>query len=162
MNELNVKLDCNQYLYIETLGMLFVHCARLRKPWQDFEVPRLVADRKGCSDRVRRLELSKLISRAVRCAKRRYCTAEATRILQEFRDLNRLNNAHNSTDFPSRDQQCLPDYFTELLESVYASSADCPFPCKDSIRQFPRFSLIELNKALIQMSSYRCAHCFGI
>ena len=125
-------------------------------------MPRLVADRKGCSDRVRRLELSKLISRAVRCAKRRYCTAEATRILQEFRDLNRLNNAHNSTDFPSRDQQCLPDYFTELLESVYASRANCPMPYKDTIRQLPRFSLAELNKALIQMPSNRCADCFGM
>ena len=111
------------------------------KPWQDVEVRRLVADRKGCRDRVRRLELSKLILKAVRCAKRRYCTAEAKRILQEFRDLNRLQSVHNSPTSPSHDQQCSPDSFAELLESVYASSADCPSPCKDTIRQLPRFSL---------------------
>ena len=105
MNELNAKLDDNQDLTLETLGMLLVHCGSkckildsvpsCFKPWQDAEVRCLVADRKGCRDRVRRLELSKLILKAVRCAKRRYCTAEAKRILQEFLDLNRLNNVHN-------------------------------------------------------------------
>ena len=66
---------------------------------------RLIADRQGCRDRVRRLELSKLILKAVRCAKRRYCTAEAKRILQEFRDFNRLQSVHNSPTSPSHDQQ---------------------------------------------------------
>ena len=92
INELNAKLDDNQDLTLETLGMLLVHCASkckmpdsapsCCKPWQDVEVRRLVADRKGCRDRVRRLELSKLILKSVRCAKRRYCTAEAKRILK--------------------------------------------------------------------------------
>ena len=96
---------------------------------------RLIADRKGCSDRVRRLELSKLILKAVRFAERRYCTAETKRILQEFRDLNRLKGVHNSPTSPSHDQQCSPDSLTELLESVYTSSADCLYQCKDIIRQ---------------------------
>ena len=120
-DELNAKLADHPDLTLETLGMLLVHCASkcstpetspsCCKPWQDAEVKRLVAERKGCRDRARRLELSKLILKAVRCAKRRYCTAEAKRILQEFRDLNRLNMIHDSPTSLSHDQQCSPDSF---------------------------------------------------
>ena len=91
-DELNAKLSDHPDLTLETLGMLLVHCASkcttpetsqsCCKPWQDAEVKRLVAERKGCRDRARRLELSKLILKAVRCAKRRYCTVETKRILQ--------------------------------------------------------------------------------
>ena len=65
-------------------------------PWQDVEVRRLVANRKGCRDRVRRLKLSKLILQAVSYAKRRYCIEKAKRILQKFRNLNRLDRIDNS------------------------------------------------------------------
>ena len=54
--KLNAKLDDNQDLTLETLGMLLVHCASkckmpdsapsCCKPWQDAEVRRLVADRR--------------------------------------------------------------------------------------------------------------------
>ena len=139
--------------------MLLVHCASESnmpdsepsycKPWQDVEVCRLIADRKGCRDRVRRFHLCTFILKMFRCAKRRYCT-------------NRLKNIRNSPTSPSRDQQCSPDSFAELLESIYASSADCPSPCKEVIRQLPRISLVEFNMAFTQMLSNRCADCFGI
>ena len=71
INELNAKLDDNQDVTLETLNMLLVHCTlkykipdstpSCCKPWQDVEVRRLIADRKGCRNCVRRLELSKLI-----------------------------------------------------------------------------------------------------
>ena len=63
-------------------------------------------------------------------AKHTYYTAEAKRILQELRNLNRLNGVHDSPASPSHIQQYSPDSFAELLESVYASSANCHLRAK--------------------------------
>ena len=76
--------------------------------------------------------------------------------------MNSLNITLDSVSSLSHDQQCSPDSFADLLESVYASSADCPSPCKNTIRQLPRLSLIEFSKALSQMLLNRCADCFNI
>ena len=76
-HELDAKIDDPQDLTLDSWYASRSLCFKMQMPysaplcctpWQDVEVRRLVADRKGCRDRVRRLELSNLISKAVRCA----------------------------------------------------------------------------------------------
>ena len=94
ITELDSKLDQFPDLTLESLSMLLSHCAAScskpsndvssTKPWKDPDVKRLVSERRTCRDSGRRLELSKAIMKAVRIAKRRYCSSETKVILEQF------------------------------------------------------------------------------
>ena len=100
--------------------------------------------------------------KAVRLAKRSYCTSETKRILNDFQDLNRLRLVHDSPSTNCSDQYCSPDAFAELLETVYASERGLPSPCKDALRQLPRFTLHEVERALKRMPLNKCADAYGV
>ena len=95
--ELDSKLDQFQDLTLESLSVLFAHCAAacskptndvmFTKPWKDLDVKRLVSESRTCRDSGRRLELSKAIMKTVRIAKRKYCSSEAKVILEQSKDL---------------------------------------------------------------------------
>ena len=152
--------------------MLLSHCAAScskpsndvssTKRWKDPDVKRLVSERRSCRDSGRRLELSKAIMKAVRIAKRKYCSLETKVILEQFKDLKRLNLVRDSPSSVAPDQQCSPDSFALLLESVYASTSPCASPCKDAIRKLSRFTIQEFKKAMAQIPSNRCSDCLGV
>ena len=121
-----------------------------------------MCQRRSCRDPIQRASLSKDIFKDVRTARRQYCTAETKRILHEFRDLKRLRLVHDTPSVASSDQHCSPDAFAELLASVYSSDTLLQSPCKDAIRQLPRFTIEELEKALQRMPLNKCADSFGV
>ena len=66
------------------------------KPWKGPDVKRIVSERRTCRDSGRRVELSKAIMKAVRIAKRKHCYSKAKVILEELKNLKRLNLVHDS------------------------------------------------------------------
>ena len=136
--------------------MLLAHCAAAcskpsndvlsTEPWKDPDVKRLVSERRTCRKSSRRLELSKAIMKAVRITKRKYCSSETKAILEQFKDLKRLNLVHDSPSSVAPDQQCSPDSFALLLKCVYASISPCASPCNDAMRKLSRFTMQEFKK----------------
>ena len=129
------------------------------KLWKDPDVKRAVSERRTCRDSGRRLELSKAIMKAVRIAKRKYYSSEAKVILEQFKDLKRLDLVHGSLSSVAPDQQCSPDSFASLLESVYASTSPCASPCLNAIRTLSRFTMQDFEKVLAHVPSNRCSDC---
>ena len=105
---------------------------------------------------------SKAIMKAVRIAKRKYCCSQTKVIVEQFKNLKRLNLVHDSPSSVNPDQQCAPDSFASFLESLYASTSPCASPCKDAIRKLSRFAMQEFKEVLTQMLSNRCSYCLGV
>ena len=99
--KLDSKFDKFPDMIFESLSMFLAHCAAAcskhsndvtsTKHWKHPDVKRLFSERRTCRDNDRRLELSKSIMKAVRIAKRKYCSSETNVIVEQFKDLKRLN-----------------------------------------------------------------------
>ena len=92
-----------------------------------------------------------------------YQSQKAGAILGDFNQLQRLKKVHH---FPvvaeDVDNACEPESFAALLENVYSSEAAAERPCKDFLRQVPRFMLPELQAAMQKMKLGRCADQTGL
>ena len=90
-DELSAKLQSTMITSLKDFGDVLVEAAELStveskpqgicKPWQSIGVKRLVNERRGCTDSIRRRQLSKDIFRIVRNATREYQSDQTTRIL---------------------------------------------------------------------------------
>ena len=93
-----------------------------KKPWQSTVVQALIAERKNARTSTERSRVSKSIQKATRKELRRWHSDEAKEILEEFKDLDRMN-AVLKTPFTRStiDEQPDPNTFAKLLREVYAS-----------------------------------------
>jgi len=133
------------------------------KPWKSKTVRELVDQRRECRNTAERKRLSKLIFRESRRLSRIYQSQKAAAILADFNQLRRLKKIHH---FPivaeDVDNACEPESFAALLESVYSSNTTAEGPCKDLLREVPRFTLGELQAAMQKMKLGRCADQAGV
>ena len=133
------------------------------KPWQSNLVRELVNQRRQSSDQNERKRLSKLIFRETRRANRLYASKKAEEVLADFSRLQKLKTIHlRPVVAEGDDTTCTPESFATLLENVYSSERTSEQPCRNFLRQIPRFTVPELTQAMKGMKLGRCADKSGI
>ena len=157
----------SQYTYQQTTS-------QLASPWSSDEFKLLLQQRRNCRDGIQRRNLTNDIRKYVRQQLRKRKTERINKILDEFADLNRLDDAHT---FPVREKRptttndITPDEFGCFLGDLFKS--DSVFqngPVADYLQNIansndqavPDFTMNELWSALKKMRRRKCVDESGI
>ena len=122
----------------------------------------LIAARKSTVDPHERKEISKQLTKDLRKLRRSYSTKKIKLILEEFKHLQRTPRVHEGSSKRLTDKQCSVEEFAIFFRDIYPSTGPIPNPCKDAIRELPRFTIDELQQALTKMSRKKCSDSYGV
>ena len=148
-------------LILRRIGEEQFHPEEEEKPYKTPTVQDLLRRRKNCTGRERK-DLSKSIQKEVRRQHRRILSERTTTILNDFKDLRRLNILHRFPIKQEKGEECSPDAFAELLSRIFDSNEITEYPRRDLIAELPPFTMEELRTALKKMSNGKCADETGI
>ena len=93
---------------------------------------------------------------------RRILSERTTTILNDFKDLRRLNILHHFPIKQEKGEELSPDAFAELLSRIFDSNEITAYPRRDLIAELPPFTMEELRIALKKMPNGKCSDETGI
>ena len=133
-------------------------------PWMTQEIHMLINRRRGESNRHIRRDISKKIQQKMRQAIRKYKDQQIDQVLEEFQDLNRLQQIGIQNKIAESHDKLKDDDFAEMLQAIYADSnvSSCPIDNFDILPQIASFTMFDLEQALSKMKCKKGADHHGI
>eukprot|EP00973_Karenia_brevis_P074679 10377786-Karenia_brevis.AAC.1 len=93
-----------------------------KKPWLNEEIRKLMHERGNTKDKLRRKDLSKRLKKMIRQSLRKWKDTKTVQILDEFKQLDRLQQIGIRHQIENTETKPHPDDFAKILEEIYADS----------------------------------------